>query len=230
MTASSWYTSGQLVGYKSLPDGLETALDWIENFVAKEHPQLGREGKICPFVPGALANSTLYFRSFPDAKGADDVNEAATMALEDFPNLPPNQHPEVQFKSLIMVFPAISAAAAPEAIDGVQRKRKLEFVEAGLMIGQFHERNLTPAAHNPQFYPLRSPVPMMAVRIMVPTDVPFLTQAEYSRAERAAYMKAYIRVMRTWPASGAKEKGFQSLVDVLYDLLGEIDELDQAGR
>ena len=42
---------------------LHTVANWIKNFVARPHKDLGREGAVCPFVPGALERKTLWLAS-----------------------------------------------------------------------------------------------------------------------------------------------------------------------
>jgi len=34
---------------------------YISEFLAKEHPMLGRKGPVCPFVPGSIKMGSLYF-------------------------------------------------------------------------------------------------------------------------------------------------------------------------
>ena len=42
---------------------LRTVADWIKSFVAKPHKDLGRDGAVCPFVPGALERKILWLAS-----------------------------------------------------------------------------------------------------------------------------------------------------------------------
>jgi hypothetical protein len=39
---------------KSDLDALSAVADWIKTFVVKPHKDLGRAGRVCPFVPGSL--------------------------------------------------------------------------------------------------------------------------------------------------------------------------------
>ncbi len=55
----------------------------------------------------------------------------------------------------------------------VQAKLKNDFVARGLMLGQFHPHCDEPGLWNDDFRPLRSPVPLLGIRHMVPTDFPF---------------------------------------------------------
>jgi hypothetical protein len=62
----------------------------------------------------------------------------------------------------------------PEPLDEVQARLKDAFVPDGLMIGQFHPRCAQKGPWNESFRPLRAPVPLLAIRQMVASDLPFL--------------------------------------------------------
>ena len=80
----------------------------------------------------------------------------------------------------------------PELIDGTKQALKPEFVRSGLMLGEFHADNRQPGLHNEEFHPLRSPVPMLVMRQMVPSDFAFLSRAEDSPAARMEFLTAYL--------------------------------------
>jgi len=86
----------------------------------------------------------------------------------------------------LVLFPDVSTRDAPEVIDTAQRELKPGFVSAGLMVGQFHPAPPNePGLWNPDFRPLRSPLPLLAIRRMVANDVPFLlSEPEYASAYR----------------------------------------------
>jgi hypothetical protein len=72
-----------------------------------------------------------------------------------------------------------------ELIDEIQALRKTQFVERGLMLGQFYPGCPHPGLWNPNYHPLDAPAAMLVVRTMVATDYPFLT-------DRADWFEAYI--------------------------------------
>jgi Domain of unknown function (DUF6875) len=41
-------------------NALHAVADWIKTFVARPYKDLGRAGPVCPFVPRALENKTLW--------------------------------------------------------------------------------------------------------------------------------------------------------------------------
>ena len=216
MAKGKWLTSDAVKALDDPPPGFREALGWIEEFVGEPHPDLGRSGPVCPFIPQALRSATLYFRSEPEAVTVEAVDAVVEEALADFGELPPTDA-DALYKSLIMIFPAVAIESAADVIDRVQRIRKPEFVDRGLMIGQFHERNSTPAAHNPSFLPLQSPVPMIAVRMMVPEDVPFLTADEYTAEERLRFLGSYLRHLQSWPLTQRRDRQVQAVIAALID-------------
>jgi len=83
-------------------------------------------------------------------------------------------------------------ADAPLLVDRTQELLKTEFVRGGLMVGEFHPGPPSaPGLWNKDFRPLRSPVPLLAIRHMVPSDRPFLTgNADHLAAYLAIYPAA----------------------------------------
>ena len=65
----------------------------------------------------------------------------------------------------------------------LQAALKEEFVSRGLMLGEFHLLNNASGLHNPDFFPLRTVCPALAIRHMVPSDLVFLS-GEQVRAVR----------------------------------------------
>lgn len=58
-------------------DALRAVADWIRTFVVRPHKDLGRDGTVCPFVPGSLERKTLWLapeqiadRDMPESRRA----------------------------------------------------------------------------------------------------------------------------------------------------------------
>ncbi|HET8841109.1 MAG TPA: hypothetical protein VFN35_06545, partial [Ktedonobacteraceae bacterium] len=95
---------------------------------------------------------------------------------------------EAFYKTILILFPHLAEDRVPIIIDEIQRTLKPLFVQAGLMIGQFHEKCNEPGLWNQDFRPLHSPLPLLAIRHMVPTDFPFL---RHEPVFLEAYLKNY---------------------------------------
>ncbi len=192
------FTSLSVTEIAHFAENIETfigAADWIWNYLAKPHPELGRTGSVCPFAKPALVKDALrvaVVRLNPGDKRAQ-IMAAVQYHLDSFLSTAA-QHSERSLQSTVIVFPDVSLSEAPELIDRTKEDLKTRFIEQGLMLGEFHANNESPGLHNPEFKPLRSPIPMLAIRHMVPTDFVFLDRLEYDASTRIKYLQAYLAV------------------------------------
>jgi len=169
---------------------IATVAVWAKEYLCRPHPELGRNGPMCPFVQGALQKELLFVASY-DRSDLDvaAIKEILLAEMERFIELPPTSGNEAQFKSLMVLFPALSLDNAIALIETAQAELQPRFVPNGLMIGEFHGGPPRKAGlWNTEFRPLYSPVPMLVIRHMVPTDVLFLKD---DARLFAAYTKIY---------------------------------------
>lgn len=174
---------------------LRAIVGWIRAFLARPHPQLGRPGLVCPFVPGALKLDTIWLASMPDtAPTFEHISSIMTEYRHVFQQIEPRTGPEAMNKVFLLVFPALSAKGAEGAavIEEVHASLKPSFVEIGMLVGEFHAANEGEGLRNPDFRPLRSPLPMLAMRHLVESDLPFLTRDFYSPQLRSAFVRSYL--------------------------------------
>ena len=152
-------------------------LAWARSYLSEPHQELGRPGPVCPFVPGAIRASSFYLTVHPGTfEDRQPIERIVERYRAWFAQLEPRLEPEAQFKTILMIFPDVAVADAPRLIDETQRALKPEFVASGLMIGQFHPAPPDECGlWNADFRPLYSPLPLLAIRHMVPSDLPFLT-------------------------------------------------------
>ncbi|MDT8999095.1 YbaK/EbsC family protein [Paucibacter sp. APW11] len=164
--------------------------DWARDYLCAPHQELGRNGPVCPFVPASLAKRLIFATIYEDADL--DLNSVKAILLREmarFIALEPVSGNEAQFKSLMVLFPRIDANDVEALIERAQAELQQHFVPNGLMVGEFHagppdKRGLW----NPEFRPLHSPIPMLVIRHMVPTDILFLNNnAQLFRAYANIY-------------------------------------------
>jgi hypothetical protein len=173
----------------------KSILYYVREFLAKPNPKLGRKGPTCPFVPKSLQLDSIYLSVLGKEKvgGATELEALLLGAIQTFKQLEPRSGPKASYKAIILVFPDMETADIPALIDGTQKKLKLNFVEEGLMLGEFHLRNNVTGLHNDYFYPLRTPYPCLAIRHMVPSDIVFLNPAEFPPALRMQMISTFLR-------------------------------------
>jgi len=180
---------------------LGTMLCYVREFLAKTHPDVGRGGPVCPFIPKALKLDCLYLQ-VSRGRTRHEVRRAVEDAKAAFGGLKPNTGNMRFFRAVVLVFPEVPIKNANSIIDGTQQELKDRFVQDGLMLGEFHLLNNAPGLRNANFFPLRAPYPCLAMRHMVPSDLPFLkdkkewTQAylgQFDSAENFASAKADLK-------------------------------------
>lgn len=183
---------GQLDDNEDLPYLIQI-LEWVKNFLGRPHPHLGRPGAVCPFVPHSLRSNSIRLAVIRTKDLYPEQIENLVKRYRDiFLEMDVKEQESKISKAFLLIFPDIDIEDAPKTIDSIQQKLKPLFVESGLMIGEFHKRNQSPGLHNPDFRPLRSPVPLLAIRFMVEADLPFL-QSPADPHLRIRYLEAYLK-------------------------------------
>lgn len=167
-------------------------LDWVHSFLAAPHTDLGRKGSVCPFVPMSLELDTIWMAEVTTRNPSlDSIKKIIREYRDLFLATEPTDPAECINKAFMVVFPYLDADGA-SMVDEVQAQLKMDFVDMGLMLGEFHARNEGEGLRNPDFRPLRSPIPILAIRHMVDSDLPFLLRADYPPNKRANFLRSYL--------------------------------------
>jgi hypothetical protein len=188
------WSSAEIEKAENVPEALTVVMQWISSYVIKPHHQLGRQGVVCPFVPHSLRMKALWLAQVRTTSGSRDVLcSIVSRYLDEYRLLEPRTGHDAELKTLILVFPDIQDRDAHSLIGGVHRMMKPTIVESGLMLGEFYADNISPGLHNPKFYPLRSPLPLLVFRQMVPNDLVFLAKPSDPPGSRVQFVTAYLR-------------------------------------
>lgn len=149
---------------------------WAEEYLCQPHPELGRSGPVCPYVQASMRRCAFLMAVCHGKDFASAELERTLLDYRDwFLQIEPREGIAAQFKTILILFPDLDRADVPNLIDRTQERLKPEYVAQGVMIGEFHDGPPDKAGlWNPDFRPLASPVPMLVIRHMVPTDFPFL--------------------------------------------------------
>lgn len=157
-------------------DQLRAVVDWAREYLCEPHPELGRKGPVCPFAQGSLDRDTFYLAVHRgDTVDEAGLDEVLAVYRDWFRRLEPLAGLPAQFKTILLTLPDLPPDVARDAVDRTQARLKPDYTEQGLMLGEFHDG--PPAKGglwNTAFRPLRGPVPMLVVRHMVASDLPFL--------------------------------------------------------
>ena len=162
-------------------NALHTVADWIKTFVAMPNKDLGRPGPVCPFVPRALERKTLWLA--PEQIANQSVRDVVEL-MNDYRKLLLHARPiegdDANYKAIVVVFTDLSADRARDYFDDaqIQHLKRLSYVEDGVVLGEFHERNEGSAIRNPSFQPFKAPVPFLLMRHAVVSDWMFFLDNE----------------------------------------------------
>jgi hypothetical protein len=156
-------------------DALHAVADWIKTFVVKPHPDIGRAGTVCPFLPGSVERKTLWLA--PERIADRDVPEVVEL-MSGYKRLlldtPPAEGDDVVYNVIVVVFTDLPADRAQGVFDDVlQHLAVPSYVEDGILFGPYYEGNETTAIYNSSFRPFQSPVPFLFVRHGVVSDWKF---------------------------------------------------------
>ncbi|MCX4092260.1 DUF6875 domain-containing protein [Nocardia sp. alder85J] len=146
---------------------------WVDDHLVRPHPELGRDGAVCPFVRYSSTRRLFWAGMVPggDTLTVPEIDAVVDEAIGIYRGLRGEHPSDVRSLTLITMFPGLTRT---DRIDEVHRARKPEVVAKGWMLGQFYPGCAVPGLWNHEFHPLDAPVPMLVLRKMMSTDFPFL--------------------------------------------------------
>jgi hypothetical protein len=149
---------------------LVTLRDWVETYPMNTHPQLGRSGIVCPFTRLARKHDTMRLgicESGPD--DATGVFMAVRRGFQALERIPATAETEA-LRTVVIGFPNCNNGAGIAAVHQAQRGHKLYAVMRFRMMGFMHPTSDSGGLWNPEFRPLRAPMPVLAIRYLVEQD------------------------------------------------------------
>jgi Domain of unknown function (DUF6875) len=134
---------------------------------------------VCPFVKPSLASSCFYVDIRREVNGLspEPIADAMLKYRETLRSIPPFHPSEQGLKTIIAVFPEISADATP-VLDLVHSQIKSAFVRDGLMVTQCYPGCDMRSVRNRELRVYDSPYPLMAMRMMAIHDILFVGECE----------------------------------------------------
>jgi hypothetical protein len=156
-------------------EALRAIGDWIRSFIVRPHEDLGREGTVCPFVPGSLERQTLWLA--PEHVADRDAREVVEL-MSGYKRLLLDADrtggEDADYKVIVVVFTDLPADRAQGLFDDVlQHLAVPSYAEDGILFGPYYKGNEGTAIYNSSFRPFQSPVPFMFVRNGVVGDWKF---------------------------------------------------------
>lgn len=181
------YEPGDLHGEVASPHitDLRQIATWAVEFLNAPNRLLGRRGPVCPYTRLSMDNNCFLLAWAGDEHDVQSIESTVHQYRRWFMELLEHaEGPREHLLTILVVFPGLDRTDAGP-LDTLQRRLKDAFVREGLMVGQFHPLCTQGGLWNEDFRPLRAPIPLLAIRRMVSSDLPFLLDS-------ASHLSAYL--------------------------------------
>lgn len=202
--------------------GIMSVISWIRNFIAKPNEAVGRQGAVCPFMARALDSGSIFFKSVHVGSAGEDIDELIKDHAGVFFSTEPTRGKARLNKAIVLVFTDLPESAAQRVIEETQRRLKPFFVERGLMLGEFHQNHQGEGIHNKDFRPLQSPVPLLIIRHLIPSDLIFLNRKSDSASRRIHFISSYLRMFQGQLPARLHEQALTSYDEAFNEMTLEL--------
>ncbi len=154
----------------------DRVLEWVREFLARPHPDLGRKGPICPFVAPTIRMGCLKVQVIEDLDGSSmrELRRVVLSRAAAFLRDSPAQGPHGTFASVVLVFPNLRADRLG-MLDQIHGELKTFLMCRDLMFSPFHPDSSKPSISNDEFRPFRAPFAALVIRHLDVRDISFMS-------------------------------------------------------
>lgn len=157
-------------------------LPYIEDFLVNKHPF--RKGVVCPFMPPALKNNEIYYLSAPSVNEAECIQVIERMC---------NYYMSTPRQGAGAVIIMFDSAQDIRPLLQAHMKMKKYCIRRELMLGVLFKDSDAPSLHSENFYPLRTPTPVIVIRDVTISDLQFLQPNHHSIMDKVDFLNSYIK-------------------------------------
>jgi hypothetical protein len=163
-------------------------LPYVKDFLTSPHPR--RKGIMCPFVPTALKNDRIFFTFFEDDSQDHNLEKNCKEFIGQCVNFYLNtKSNKKQFGALLVLFPENYSIAK---LLEIHLHCKEQCVHQSLMLGALWDTNPAQSLHHSEYFPLRTPTPILVIRDLTVNDLIFLEPKQYKIKTRLSFLKTFI--------------------------------------
>ncbi len=179
-------------GNSSVPEFAAKAyaevLPYVKDFLTSPHPY--RKGIMCPFVPAALKNDRIFFTFFEDSSLNHDLEKKSKEFIGQCVDFYLHKKTDKkQFGALLVLFP--ESYSITKLLE-IHLHSKEQCVHQSLMLGALWGTNPAQSLHHSEYFPLRTPTPVLVIRDLTVNDLIFLDPKHYKIKTRLSFLKTYI--------------------------------------
>jgi hypothetical protein len=183
----------------SIPDAslrvtFEAGLAWIQRFIMQPHLELGRKGPVCPFARPAHEDRAMHFCALDVGEMSFDVFIDVMMRMTRlFNRVAGNLSGRSDLLSLCIFPRNLRAESYYKFIDCAHSMLKPFYMNAGLMLGEFHPLSAVRGAHSQTVFPMRSDIPIFVIRLISSHDILFIDRQSGALGIRIHELECYLR-------------------------------------
>jgi hypothetical protein len=150
--------------------------NWVDTYPMSPHADLGRAGVVCPYTRQARKIDSIRI-GIQSTAAEDEAGAFAALraGFEELRRIPVERGSE-QFRTVVLAFPGCGSEAGIAMLKRVIKRHKYYALLRCYTIGFMHADSDETGLWNPAFRPLRSPMPVMALRYIVEQDAPFIAR------------------------------------------------------
>jgi hypothetical protein len=199
-------------------------LAWIKTFIMQPHPDLGRKGPVCPFAQPAHEARAMYFCALDAGEMSFDVFIDVMMRVtSSFNRVARNMSGRSDLLSLCIFPRNLRAELYYKYIDCAHSMLKPFYMNAGLMLGEFHPLSAVRGAHSETICPMRSDVPMFVIRSIALHDILFIDRPSGALGMRIHELECYMRAVGNLLPLGEATRIKDRIEELKSQLLGNED-------
>lgn len=157
-------------------------LPYIEEFLVNKHPF--RKGVVCPFMPSALKNDEVYYLSVPCLDKEKCIQVIERMC---------DYYVSTARHGAGAVIIMFDSEQDLRPLFHAHVKMKKHCIRRELMLGVLFKDSDAPSLHGNDFYPLRTPTPVMVIRDVTISDLQFLQPNHHSLMDKVDFLNSYIK-------------------------------------
>lgn len=189
----------------SIAERVAWARQWVGDYTANPHPQLGRDGVVCPYMVKALRQSCITLVDFDSSEGDAALGALAREMRSKMTERARELGADAVYLVNLIVPHGDSETELKAMVGRVHSWLKEEFVSLGFMLGDFWPEHETLGLHSEEFRPFTSPLPILGMRHMVPADLVFFITPDLTPQQQLAFLGDYRKVFegrlnRYWSA------------------------------
>jgi hypothetical protein len=156
-------------------------LPYITEFLTSKHPY--RNGRMCPFMPQAIKNQEIYFTYL---HAQHNYEKFISNCLKFYAS----RTEKKSSGAIILLFPEDFSI---EKLLEIHIKNKEQCIRSSMMLGALYKTSSAPSLHSADYFPLRTPTPILVLRDIAASDLVFLEPEHYSLRSKHVFLTAFIR-------------------------------------